>query len=82
MTTFKKNDVVKDSDRALIGKVEEVHQDRAELTLVRPPGKTPWRARMDACFLASPDEAATILPGRTIRVIGSDGRPLLPAKRS
>ncbi|KOX34321.1 hypothetical protein ADL06_08095 [Streptomyces sp. NRRL F-6491] len=69
-------DVVTDAQRALTGRVRDVHGHL--LTLVRPSGYL-WEAPADQCWTASPEERASLTPRGAVRIISTSSRRPSPA---
>ncbi|MFF8838661.1 hypothetical protein [Streptomyces sp. NPDC015130] len=65
---YRVGDVVIDAQRALTGQVLGVQG--TSLTLVRPSGYL-WEAAVDQCWLASPEERASLTPRGAVRVIST-----------
>lgn len=72
--TYRRGDVVTDATRALTGAVRDVNGN--ELTLARPSGYA-WKATVEHCWTASPEERESMTPRGAVRIIStSPARPL------
>jgi hypothetical protein len=69
---YTRGDVVTDGQRALTGQVWDVHGNL--LTLVRPGGYE-WKASVEQCWTASPQDRQAMTPRGAVRIISTSRAP-------